>query len=234
MKTVGFIGAYDKTDLILYIAKLLTVASYKVLIIDASTLQKTKYIVPNISPAKSYVTNYEGIDIAVGFYDYDSIKEYLGIPESAILQYDYIFIDIDSPEDFDGFDIKSADKNFFVTGFDVYSIKRGMEILAGLTEPIQLTKVFFSRNAYKEEEDYFNFISLGYKVIWNEEIVYFPFEQGDQTIIMENQRVSKIKFKRLTKFYKESLLYISQKIVDDQKQDANLKKAFKLLERELK
>lgn len=234
MKRVGFIGAYDKSDLIIYIAKLLTVANKSVLIIDASTLQKTKYIVPTISPAKAYVTNFENIDVAVGFYDYDSIKEYLGMPLSAVFQYDYIFIDVDSPEDFEGFDIKSADKNFFVTGFDVYSIKRGKEILSDLLEPVLFTKVFFSRNIYKEEEEYFDNIFSDCKAMWNDEIIYFPFEQGDQSIIMENQRVSKIKFKRLTKFYKESLLYISQKIADDPKEDANLKKAFKLLEKELK
>ena len=231
MKTVGFIGAYDKTDLIIYIAKLLTVANKSVLIIDASTLQKTKYIVPNISPAKSYVTNFENIDIAVGFYDYDSIKEYLGMPLHAAFQYDYIFVDVDSPEELEDFNLKSADKNFFVTGFDIYSIRRGMEILAGAVEPIPLTKVFFSKNIYKEEEQYFDFMSLGYKATWSDDTVYFPFEQGDQTIIMENQRLSKIKFKKLSQLYKESLLYISEQIVDNSKEDANLKRAFKLLEK---
>ena len=209
MKTVGFIGAYDKTDLIIYIAKLLTVAN--------KTLQKTKYIVPNISPAKSYVTNFENIDIAVGFYDYDSIKEYLGMPLHAAFQYDYIFVDVDSPEELEDFNLNS--------------IRRGMEILAGAVEPIPLTKVFFSKNIYKEEEQYFDFMSLGYKATWSDDTVYFPFEQGDQTIIMENQRLSKIKFKKLSQLYKESLLYISEQIVDNSKEDANLKRAFKLLEK---
>ena len=34
MKKVGFIGAYDKTDIILSIAKVLTMAKKKVLILD--------------------------------------------------------------------------------------------------------------------------------------------------------------------------------------------------------
>ena len=80
MKTIGFIGAYDKTDLIVYIARILVAAGKKVLVIDATTLQKAKYIVPAISPTKSYVTNFEDIDIAVGLYDFTSIKEYLGMP----------------------------------------------------------------------------------------------------------------------------------------------------------
>lgn len=76
MKTIGFIGAYDKTDLIIYIARILTAMNKRVLVIDTTFLQKAKYIVPAISPAKTYITTYEDIDIAVGFYDYYSIKSY--------------------------------------------------------------------------------------------------------------------------------------------------------------
>lgn len=231
MKTIGFIGAYDKTDLIIYIAKILTVANKKVLVIDTSILQKAKYIVPTISPEKSYVTNFEGIDIAIGLYSYEAVKEYLGMPAHATLQYDYVLVDIDDAEMFEYFNISSADKNFFVTGFDTYSLKKGMEILSQINQPIALTKVLFSKNILKEEEQYFNFISFGSKALWDEEVVYFPFEQGDATIIMENQRASKIKFRKLTQLYKESLLYIAQQIVDDPKEDVNLKKAFKLLEK---
>ena len=93
MKTISFIGAYDKTDLLLYLAKIFTTMGKKVLIIDTTILQKAKYIVPVISPAKAYVTSYEDIDIAVGLYNYSSIKSYLGLPEHAVLTYDYIFID---------------------------------------------------------------------------------------------------------------------------------------------
>ena len=34
MKTIGFIGAYDKTDLLMYIAKIFVSMDKKVLIID--------------------------------------------------------------------------------------------------------------------------------------------------------------------------------------------------------
>ena len=53
MKTIGFIGAYDKTDLIIYIARILTAMNKRVLVIDTTFLQKAKYIVPAISPAKT-------------------------------------------------------------------------------------------------------------------------------------------------------------------------------------
>lgn len=231
MKTIGFIGAYDKTDLIVYVAKTLALTGKKILIIDASTLQKAKYLIPSISPAMSYITQFEEMDVAVGLYNYESIKEYLGMIEQETFEYDYILLDIDSPEALQSFDMKTATKNYFVSGFDVYSLKRGFEILSGLREPIPLTKVLYSKKISEEEEEYFNFLALGTKAIWNEEKIYFPFEQGDQTTIMENQRVSKIKFKRLTQLYKDSLLYLAEDIVDNNQESASIRKAFKQLEK---
>ena len=43
MKKIGFIGAYDKIDLIIYIAKILTVLEKKVLVVDDTTNQNICY-----------------------------------------------------------------------------------------------------------------------------------------------------------------------------------------------
>ena len=231
MKTISFIGAYDKTDLLLYLAKIFTTMGKKVLIIDTTILHKAKYIVPVISPAKAYVTSYEDIDIAVGLYNYSSIKSYLGLPEHAVLTYDYIFIDVDSIEEMRNFNISETNKKYFVTGFDSYSLKRGLEILAGMGETLELKKVLFSKNISYEEEEYFNYLALGTKVKWDDETIYFPLEQGDQGVIIENQMVQKIKFKKLTELYKESLLYIANELVEDKADVMNLKRAFKQLEK---
>ena len=58
-------------------------------------------------------------------------------------------------------------------------------------------------------------MALGYKIEWDNERIYFPFELGDETIIAENQRVSKIKFKKLSDQYKEGLIYIAQQILEN-------------------
>lgn len=230
MRTIGFIGAYDKINLIMYIAKLLTEMDKKVMIIDTTTLQKMKYIVPAISSSSAYVTEFEGVDIAVGFHNYEQIKEHIGQPQHAVLGYDYILLDVDTPEEIVNFDLKSATNNYFVTGFDVYSLKRGIEILSGFIEPVPMKKVYFTKKAKKEEDEYLNYISLGCKVLWDEEIIYFPFEQGDETTLMENQRVEKVKIKKLTQAYKEGLLYLANDLID-QSEASNLRRAYKQLER---
>ena len=230
MRKISFIGCYDKIDLILYVARILVAMEQRVLVIDTTVNQKAKYIVPVIKPTKAYVTEFEGIDVAVGFNSLSEVREYLGVPENSELPYDIALLDIDSYSAIQSFGVDENELNYFVTGFDLYTLKKGLEILSGLTETLVLTKVFFSRTASKDEDVYFNYLSSEYKVQWNNEIIYLPFELGDESVIAENQRVSKIKFKYLTSQYKESLIYIAEQILG-QSQYAKMKKVFKRLER---
>ena len=228
MKKVGFIGAYDKTDMLLNMAKIITTMKKRVLIVDSTINQKARYVVPAINPTVSYITSYEDIDVAIGFNDVEEIKRYIGI--SGDLPYDILLIDSDTPERVEKFNLEMADRNYFVTSFDIYSLRRGIEILSGLKVPINLTKILFTKEILKEEDDYLNFLSLGYKVIWNEERIYFPIENGDLSVIAENQRVQKIKLKKLSIQYKDSLSFIVQQILN-QSNDSDVRRAIKIIER---
>ena len=230
MKKIGFIGAYDKTDLIIYVAKILETLNQKVLVIDATINQKARYVVPVISPTTEYVTEYEDIDIAVGFSNEESIKRYLGLADDQEMEYDMVLVDTDNYKGFEEFQLKDAQKNYFVTSFDVYSLKKGLEIINTLEEPVSLTKVLFSKEMLKEEDDYLNFLSLGCKVIWNEYRIYFPIENGDLSVIYENQRVAKVKFKKLSVQYKDGLAYIAEEILGDAN-ETRVRKAIKTIER---
>lgn len=230
MKKIGFIGAYDKTDFILYVAKILVEMGRKVILIDGTLTQKAKYIIPVIKPSKSYVTEFEGIDIAVGFENFNNIKEYLALPKMVDLSYDIALIDLDTVSGVENYELETFDQNYFVTSFDMYSIKRGLESISGLKNPVNATKVLFSKDATREEDDYLNFLSLGSKIVWDEERICLPFEVGDQTVIYKNQRVSKIKFKKLSNQYKEGLMYIVTKILDDVDENL-LRRTFKKIER---
>lgn len=229
MEKISFIGGYDKTDLLIYIAKTLTVSGKKVLIIDTTSLQKARYIIPTIAPTVTYVTEYEQIDVAVGFRRLDILLNYLGKDNESELEYDYIFIDIDSSEAVMNFEIGTGTKNYFVTAFDLYSIKRGLEALEDLEAPIPLTKVIFSREISKSEDEYLEYLAMGSKVLWNDYKIYFPLEQGDQSAIIDNQRVSKIKFGNLSSQYRDSLTYIAEDISNEINSN-KLKKVIKNLD----
>lgn len=230
MKKIGFIGAYDKTDFIVYVAKILVETGAKVLLIDGTLTQKARYIIPAIKPSRAYVTEFEGIDIAVGFDSIDAIKEYLALPKLVDLNYDIALIDMDTTRAINSFQIESCNQIYFTTSFDMYSIKRGLESISGIQGTIHATKILFAKDILREEDDYLNFLSLKSKIVWDEEKIYLPFEVGDQSIIYTNQRVEKIKFRKLSNQYKEGLMYVAIKILEDT--DENLiRRAFKKIEK---
>ena len=228
MKKVGFIGAYDKTDMLLNIAKILTSLNNKVLIIDSTINQKARYVVPAINPTVSYITSFEDIDIAIGFNCIEEIEKYTGMSYES--QYDILLVDADTAEKIKGFDLDKAEKKYFVTSFDMYSLKKGIEILSDLKIPFHLTKILFTQEILKEDDDYLNFLASESKVIWDEEKVYFPIGEGDFNAIIENQRVEKIKFKKLSVQYKDSLNFITQQILNEE-DDLKIRKAIKIIER---
>ena len=228
MEKINFIGAYDKTDSIMYIAKILTEMKKKVIIVDATITQKSKYVIPTVENKNEYITNYSNIDFAIGFTNYNDIKTYLGMPQSAAFTYDYMLIDIDNSDLLNNFDVYSSKKTYFVTSFDLYALKKGVEVLKRLSLPVEITKVYFSNLMSQTEDDYFNYIATGCRVKWNQDKIYFPLLNEDLDVIKENQRLSKIRFKGLSNEYKTSLMEWTQDICGDSN---GVKKACRQIER---
>ena len=54
MEQIGFLGAYDKKDLLINVATVLTSAGKSVLIVDATSVQRMRYVVPNISTIRVF------------------------------------------------------------------------------------------------------------------------------------------------------------------------------------
>jgi len=223
LRKIGFIGAYDKTNMIIYVSKIFTEAGLKVLIVDTTILQKTRYTVPSIAPSRCYVTSYEGMDIAVGFETLDEIRNYTGVQD---FDYDLILIDIDQNENLAKMEMQTADINYFVTAFDDYSIRRGLEVIGKKELKLKMRKILFSKHMEKEEDEYLNFLSFYYSVDWGKEKIYFPFEAGDESIIIENQRAARISFKELSLVYKDGLMTLAGQIAPEIK-NGEIKRMFK-------
>lgn len=215
MKKVGLVGVYDKTDLILSLSKVLVKVGKKVLFIDSTTLQKAKYIVPNILPTVNYITSYDDIDVAIGFKNITQIKQYLGLEDNEELEYDFVFVDIDNFEGATNFEIGSLDKNYFITSFDGYSLKKGIELLRTLNIPLKMERIFYSKEMLKEEEEYFNYLTLDLKIEWDENKLYFLLDNGDLSAQMENHLVQNIKFKNLSNEFKENVIFLVNELSPD-------------------
>jgi len=223
MKKIGFIGGYEKTDLILYVARLLVEVGKSVLVVDTTINQRAKYIVPTITPSIYYITEYEKIDVACGFENIEGICEYLNIDELA---YDLVLIDIDSEDAFMKFGMYQAEKNFFVTAFDKYSLKKGLEIIGEAQNKIEMTKILFSKNMQVEENEYLDFLASFYKVEWANDKIYFPYDSGANKAIINNQRACQIRFKELDPIYKDGILSVVYEI-DSSIKSGDVKKAVK-------
>ncbi len=228
MDKIAFIGSYDKADMMIYVAKILTFLNKKVLVVDATSLQKTRYIVPTMKPARQYITTFENVDIAIGFESFQQIKEYAG-EEDTKLDYDYALVNVDSYKGYCNFKIKTEDKKFFVTSFDIYSLRRGLQVFKKMEEQVEVQKVLFSKDMLPEEDQYLNYLSKGLNVSWSEDIIFFPFEIGDQSAIFINQRSERIQVKGLSSQYMDGILYMAQEISGAK--PGNIKKAGKMLER---
>lgn len=231
MKNIGFIGAFDKLDLLLYISKILTMLGKKVVIIDTTLEQKSKYIVPIINPTKSYITRFENIDIAIGFENYQEIERYIGQTENKKMSYDYALVSIDTIEGFENFYNQYTIKNYFVTSFELYSIRKGLEAISKIKQPIELTKLVFSTEINQEDDYYLEYIALGYKIKWNETVINFPYETRDLEVMIENQKMNKIRMKNLSQAYRDSLEYLITDIIPDIN-ITNLRKTMKNIEKE--
>lgn len=231
MKNIGFIGAFDKLDLLLYISKILTIYGKKIIIIDTTLEQKSKYIVPVINPTKCYITRFENVDIAVGFESYEDIERYTVQTENKEMTYDYALVNIDTIEGFEKFNNGNTIKNYFVTSYDLYSIRKGLEAISKIKQPIELTKVVFSTEINQEDSYYLEYIALGYKTKWNENIINFPYETKDLEVMIENQKINKVKIKNLSQSYKDALEYLIMDIIPEINQN-QLRKVMRNIEKE--
>ena len=231
MKNICFIGAFEKLDLILYLSKILKGLGYKVLMVDATTLQKARYIVPTINPTKSYITRFEDIDIAIGFNGYDEIEKYIGFTEEQKMNYDYVLVNIDNNEAFEKYNNEETLKNYFITSFELYSIRKGLETIKNIDKPVKVNKVIFSRGMTEEDNYYLEYIALGHKIIWEEKIINFPYETQDIEAMIENQKNSKISIKGLTQLYKENLEYLIMDMLPNTN-SVNLRRIMKNIEKD--
>ena len=201
----------------------------KVIVIDATALSKTRYIVPTMQSSKQYITTYENVDVAIGFENFEQIKAYSSLSKTDELDYDYALIDIDSYKGYYYFGIKPEDKKFFVTSFDLYSLRRGLQVLRKIPEPVEVKKVLFTKDMDPKERQYLNFLSKGIKIKWDEDIVYFPFETSDLNAIYSNQRSGRIQLKGLSATYIDGIEYLVEEISDASQ--GEVKKTVKILEK---
>lgn len=210
MEKVAFIGGYDKTDMLFYVAKILKTLGNKVLIVDSTVSQKARYIIPTLTPTLEYITTNDGIDFAIGFDSINKLKDYIG--EDGIMKYNYVLFDIDSRVKYRSFEIMPEDKHYLVTSFDIYSLRKAEEVLKGIEMKTVVTKVYFSKSLSEDEDRYLRFITKDCNVVFKKDIILFATDINDIEAIHKNQRDNILRYKVLSKNYLSSLVYLTEEI----------------------
>lgn len=225
MRQIGFIGAYDKKDLLIEIGTVLKYFGKKVLIIDATSMQRLRYIVPIISekPIMTFVSEYNNIDVALGFLNFNSISQYLG----KSLNYDYILIDTDNVQTMNYFSVVDSYKVFFATSYDKYDENRGIELLGYIQKPTQITKLIISADITENQEKFLDNLLKNQNVEWAQEKVEFVDEIQNRRVTLENQLSNEVKLKLYTQTYKASLEYLTSLISDGEIRQDDIRKVIK-------
>lgn len=231
MKKVSFIGAYDKTNLIMCIAKILTMKSKRVLIIDTTAEQKFKYVVPTIHPTKTYITTWEQIDVAVGFETMEEILEYIGTPIIE-QEYDIILMNIDSTKALKKMNVEQNDENCFVTAMDLYSIRKGIEIFGEVESSMKLIKIIFSKEMDEADNKYIDYLAVGTKIEWSKKQIFFPVILDDKFVEMDNQLIYRLGLKSMSMLYKESLSALIGMLFKEDIKEHEAKRIIKALEKD--
>lgn len=229
MERIAFIGSYDKTDFMLYVAKTLKLMGHSVIIVDTTALQKSRYVVPTLTPGPQYITTFEDIDVAAGFQAMQQLREFSVKTTGKDIDYDYMLVDIDSARGYVGFGAESARRQYFMTSMDNFCLKRGLMSFTHVQNSALVTRLIFSKEMLSDEITYIDYLSKKLKIKWNNELVYFPFENGDQSTIFSNQRSSRIRIKGLSTQYIDGLKFVVEDITDRKTSEVN--KYIKILEK---
>ncbi len=231
MKKVGFIGAHDKTNLIMCLAKILSMKNKKVLIIDTTAEQKFKYIVPTLEPTMTYITTWEEIDVAVGFKKIEDIYNYFATTEEK-MEYDIILMNIDDTNTMVDMKVEENDENCFVTAMDLYSIRKGLEIFKNIEKPMKLVKIIFSRQMAESDNEYIDYLAKETKIEWSESQIFFPLILDDKYTEMDNQLIYRTGLRTMSSLYKDSLATLTAILFQNEIKEQEARRIIKVLERE--
>lgn len=239
MRNILFIGAGEITELLLYIGKILTTAGKQVLIVDATSQQKYRYSIPEISKG-NLITEYDGFDVATGFGKqpkgiHEVLQQYLKANKERIESYDYILIDTDTVEFLT--DIPKAPwheihEHVLITNSDRFIVERNAEILESY---IKDTVIPFVRIQYpavdtQVKEDYLDSVlsHLNIQFDDNREFEIY-FDEIDYASKINNQYESVIRLKGLARSTKKALYGIAKAVSVEE--GNTLKTALKIAEK---
>lgn len=232
MRQIAFIGGFDKFDLILYTAIIMANQNKaRCLIVDSTNQEKARYIVPTLENENytrdKYITTFQGVDIAVGFKTREELNEY-GVYQASqdeegnvSYKYDYIFIDLDESRTLDSLMLNENDLIFLTTAFDLYSLNKALRVLDTTSVKLPIHKILFGKKIKNTHITYMESVVGNRNINWGKYNIEFPYENGDWSVIQENQRENRLTLIKLSNKFKSGLKALVKVVTDTSMMDIN-------------
>ena len=222
MKKLCFVGGMDKLDIIKYVATIIrgaTMEQKSCLIVDFTEIQKTRYLIPSIEITKpekgqKYITTEAKVDIAVGYSNYNELVQVgiLGNMSDTGKKYDFVFFDVDNKEALASIPLDVEDKVFMMTTLDIYSLEKAVEAFSGYNSDREVNRVIFGKKITAQSMNYISYLTKDLNIRYEEHIITFPYDNGDLTIIHENQRARRLNLKPFSNQFKTALSSLAEMV----------------------
>ena len=233
MKTWIFAGLASKTDVTLYLSKILANMGFKVLLVDGTEYERYRYSIDPIF-LPEWITEFEGFDVACGFTNYKRMVDYLSSVDEDITQYDFILVDVEKIDFLTKEEWISAAARLWVSTYRREDLERGKEWIYKLQERLQAEELPSFYRLWTQMMDttidqyawgFYNDIPIHFhgtpvSIYWNE---------MDMALQIENEHIKKIRIKPLSRQYKKSLTLLLELLTGWT--FAESKKALSLIER---
>ena len=222
MKKLCFVGGMDKLDIIKYVATIIrgaTMEQKSCLIVDFTEIQKTRYLIPSIEITKpekgqKYITTEAKVDIAVGYSNYNELVQegILDNMSDTGKKYDFVFFDVDNKEALASIPLDVEDKVFMMTTLDIYSLEKAVEAFSGYNSDREVNRVIFGKKITAQSMNYISYLTKDLNIRYEEHIITFPYDNGDLTIIHENQRARRLNLKPFSNQFKTALSSLAEMV----------------------
>lgn len=216
MKCIQMLGTIDKSDLILYISKVLAEVGKKVLLVDGTLDKKLQYSIHIEGEQK--ITEFEGFDISLSFTSYESIVDYVNHMKND--KYDILLVDTDDPSFINHEQYLLAHKRYFVTNYDRLCIEGNLRLMSGINSTeekpsyVEVERIILNSVECGIDENYLNMQFANHNILWPEESFFLPIDEVDYALKIGNQHNKRISLRRLSRPYRALLEGVIQQILD--------------------
>ncbi|MNW24143.1 hypothetical protein D3C74_08540 [compost metagenome] len=224
MKKILFIGACDKSELLMYCAKIMFKAEWHVLIVDATMQQRYSYMIPEFG-SKQLITECNGFDVATNFRPscatgktcYEVLNTELRQEQKSLSAYDFVLIDTDTQSFLEPDSIRQwgmIDQHVLVSNTDRYTISCNIAMLEMYLGQMQTDLIPFTEIHYPFVEtivdpEYLR-STLSHLPIMFEEGREFLFYLDERELALKSkmQFESEFRLKSLARATKRNLLHL--------------------------